>query len=286
MSETGLEQLLDELDDCLNDFHSAGYQAAQSELVRLVGITDRDPLSTLLRRSLPTVDFKTWWQEQVETRGSRMGGALTWPADRAERVALQLELCKAIIRGDIKFLDFAFNFFYKADYNSDDVTQAFGDQALQQLVRDIGRLAELRVLPPVLAEALAEFQIDSGDETLDDLLTTACEGFASKDPAVRRIALEKLWDAFERTKTLEDPSNKRTSVDRLLQKVSTNAAFREELDQEATALTRIGNTFEIRHFETGKTPIEDDAQVDYLFHRLWALLSLLLEARGELQGGE
>ena len=52
MSETALEQLLDELEDCPDDFQAAGYQAAQSVLVRLVEIADRDPLSALLRTSL------------------------------------------------------------------------------------------------------------------------------------------------------------------------------------------------------------------------------------------
>jgi hypothetical protein len=41
-------------------------------------------------------------------------------------------------------------------------------------------------------------------------------------------------------------------------------------------LTEIGNGFQIRHSEIGKAPVSDDAQVDYLFHRLFAFMFLIL----------
>ena len=55
--------------------------------------------------------------------------------------------------------------------------------------------------------------------------------------------------------------------------------FRETLEAEATELTRIGNTFRIRHSETSQTPLENDTHVDYLFHRLFGLIHLLLKFR-------
>jgi hypothetical protein len=42
-------------------------------------------------------------------------------------------------------------------------------------------------------------------------------------------------------------------------------------------LTDIGNGFMIRHAEVGKTPIADDEHVDFLFHRLFAMVRLLLK---------
>jgi len=41
-------------------------------------------------------------------------------------------------------------------------------------------------------------------------------------------------------------------------------------------LTEIGNQFPIRHHETTKTAI-DPGDVDYFFHRCFALVALLLE---------
>ena len=56
--------------------------------------------------------------------------------------------------------------------------------------------------------------------------------------------------------------------------------FRTRLDQEARELTDIGNTFMIRHTETDKVPIVDSAHVDYLFHRMFSIIRLLLKRSG------
>lgn len=47
----------------------------------------------------------------------------------------------------------------------------------------------------------------------------------------------------------------------------------------ATALTKVGKTFHIRHSETSQTELARQDHVDYLFHRLWSLIWLLLRAR-------
>jgi hypothetical protein len=57
--------------------------------------------------------------------------------------------------------------------------------------------------------------------------------------------------------------------------------WRTALDTEAKTLTLLGNSMQIRHFETGKEPVPDDA-VDYLFTRLAALMLYLLRATGRL----
>ena len=38
----------------------------------------------------------------------------------------------------------------------------------------------------------------------------------------------------------------------------------------------IGNAFLIRHTETNETPIESEESIDYLFHRLFAMVQFLL----------
>ena len=71
---------------------------------------------------------------------------------------------------------------------------------------------------------------------------------------VRRESLEKLWDAWERLKTVEPGRDKRESAGRLLDKAATEPTLRTRLEEEAIALTNIGNTFMIRHTEIDKIP--------------------------------
>ena len=83
---------------------------------------------------------------------------------------------------------------------------------------------------------------------------------------------------------MDNPADKKSSIQTLLDNATAEQAFREELEQEARELTRIGNAFQIRHSEIGKAPIEDNSQVDYLFHRLFALMYLILGKRSSTDG--
>ena len=168
-----------------------------------------------------------------------------------------------------------------------DFAQAEGREAFRQEINRIfdrnGIAFELkdtcqveRIAPEGLREALAQAVFHTGDETLDDLLERARARFLSHDPAVRRESLETLWDAWERLKSLEDGRDKRESTDRIVNKASVDGPFREVLELEVRQLTRIGNTFMIRHAEVDKIPITDDEHVDFLFHRMFAAIRLLL----------
>ena len=121
---------------------------------------------------------------------------------------------------------------------------------------------------------------NTGDTTLDELLQAAREKFLNRDLAVRREALEKLWDAWERLKSLDDPNDKCRSIEMLLDRASAEPNLRSRVDAEARQLTEIGNNFMIRHTEVTKTPITESIHVDYLFHRLFSLIRMLLQARG------
>ena len=137
-----------------------------------------------------------------------------------------------------------------------------------------------RIAPAVLHESLAEATFHTGDPTLDQLLEAARHKFLNRSLDVRCESLEKLWDAWERLKTIEAAADKRASVKVLLDKVSAESVFRAKLDAEAQELTSIGNTFMIRHTETGKIPIVDSVQIDYFFHRMFAMVRLVLRATG------
>lgn len=88
---------------------------------------------------------------------------------------------------------------------------------------------------------------NTGDLILNELLSTAREKFLNRDLKVRREALEKLWDAWERLKSLSDPADKKKSVKILLDRVTAEPNLRERVEAEARQLTEIGNNFFIRH---------------------------------------
>lgn len=100
----------------------------------------------------------------------------------------------------------------------------------------------------------------------------------------KQIAVEKLWDAFERLKTYYSPTlNKAQSASKIIDDMSgSNADFRSMYDTEFKTLTNIGNNFRIRHHETTKTDITDNRQYDYFYKRCLALVSVaILYLEGE-----
>lgn len=114
---------------------------------------------------------------------------------------------------------------------------------------------------------------------LEELIQNAINRFRSPRLDERRIALEKLWDAFERLKTIEIPEEKRKkqSADILLSKASFGQTpFQAILENECKALTDIGNKYQIRHFEKYTEQILSENHLDYLFYRMYSLISLLL----------
>jgi hypothetical protein len=138
----------------------------------------------------------------------------------------------------------------------------------------------VRLAPPMLREALQMASFRTGDADLDHLLESAREKYVHTDEHVRRDALEKLWDAWERLKTLENPSDKKDSIRRLLDRIANEPTYRSAIESEAKALTEIGNGFRIRHSEVGKAPLGSSQQVDYFFHRLFAFIRSALVATG------
>jgi hypothetical protein len=127
-----------------------------------------------------------------------------------------------------------------------------------------------------LRDSLRSAVFHTTDEDLDDLLEKARSKFLSHDFETRRESLEKLWDAWERLKTLSNPANKKLSIGTLLDKVANESSFRAMLETEAKELTRIENDFQIRHTEVGKPSIQNSEHIDYLFHRLLAFILLML----------
>jgi hypothetical protein len=138
----------------------------------------------------------------------------------------------------------------------------------------------LRLAPTALHQALSVSLFQTGDADLDRLLETARDKFLNKSAEIRGEGLEKLWDAWERLKTLESGADKRAQASALLDKATGVPGLRDRLEVEARELTYIGNNFMIRHTEVGKPAISETVQVDYLFHRMFAMIRMLLKASG------
>ena len=138
----------------------------------------------------------------------------------------------------------------------------------------------VRVLPPVLGEDLKRTLFNTGDRTLDNMLDESRAKFSDRNPLVRREALERLWDVWERLKSLADPSDKKRSVKIILDAVTSETSLRARLEEEATELNSIGNSHLIRHSEVNQMPVIDVDHVDYLFHRLFAMIHLMLRKKG------
>jgi len=136
-----------------------------------------------------------------------------------------------------------------------------------------------RLAPPIFHETLTSQVFDSGDGKLDLLLGSARDKFLDPDYSVHDEALEKLWDAWERVKTLVQGLDKKASTKVVLDRAASEPEFRTLLENEALSLTEVGNKFHIRHSETTQIQIQTEDQVDYLFHRLFALIWLILRTK-------
>lgn len=158
------------------------------------------------------------------------------------------------------------------------VNRIFARNGVAFEVLSAGRI--VRVLPPVLGEDLKRTLFRSGDRTLDNMLEECRTKFSDRNPLVRREALERLWDAWERLKSLADPSDKKKSVKIILDAVTSEPSLRARLEEEATELNSIGNSHLIRHSEVNQVPVIDVDHVDYLFHRLFAMIQLMLRKKG------
>jgi hypothetical protein len=156
------------------------------------------------------------------------------------------------------------------------VNRIFSRNGMAYELQNNGQI--IRLAPLVLHEDLIIAKFNTRDSTLNQMLEECRAKFLDPDITIRREALERLWDSWERIKSLENPANKRDSTKILLDKASSEPNFRQLLEEEARKLTDIGNNFHIRHSEVGKTPISNDNHVDYLFHKLFSIINLILKS--------
>ena len=97
-----------------------------------------------------------------------------------------------------------------------------------------------------------------------------------KDFKEKKIGLEKIWDAFERLKTMKS-SNKKNSIERIIDEVSDgDGELKLIIDEEFRLLTNIGNSYSIRHHEVDQKQFSNNEYMEYFYFRMLALISFVL----------
>jgi hypothetical protein len=116
----------------------------------------------------------------------------------------------------------------RAEFRSE-VDQVF---ARNGIAFEIGPDNQVRRLgPPIVGASLRAAVFATGDGETDTLLEAARERFLDPTVERRREGLEKLWDAFERLKTLEQGTDKKAQTAALLDRVAGHGtSFRTRLD--------------------------------------------------------
>ena len=135
---------------------------------------------------------------------------------------------------------------------------------------DLSSVLDMNVNVELLFDNVANTQ----DIELNKLIEEAKERFFN--PNDKQVALEKLWDAFERLKTYfaQEGLKKNQSANKLTTIISEHFD-KEFIDEEFTKLTKIGNNYRIRHHETDKQELTQ-VHKNYFFFRMLSLIDLCL----------
>ena len=159
----------------------------------------------------------------------------------------------------------------------EDINRIFSRNGLAYELSESGAIE--RTVPAPMADLVKRTSFRTGDNDLDGLLDTAIGRFLAPKPEARQDALEKLWDAFERLKTIEGGKDKKARATALIDRaISADfPVFRSVVETEFKAMTTAGNELHIRHPEVGQEPVGETGEKDYLFMRLYALVWLMLK---------
>lgn len=120
-------------------------------------------------------------------------------------------------------------------------------------------------------ELLFKLDPKTDDADLNNLINEAKNRYIEGD---NQIAIEKIWDAFERVKTQLD-NNKKTSSTFLINTIS-DQFDKDFIEFQFKQLTKIGNDYTIRHHEKNKKNLTPN-HLQYLFFTMVSLVDLCLK---------
>lgn len=110
------------------------------------------------------------------------------------------------------------------------------------------------------------------------MLKDAVALYKTPNSTARQDSVEKIWDALERLKTYYITLNKSQSIEKIVNDMANgNSNFINLFDNEFRELTKIGNSYRIRHHETDKFEITDERYYDYFFNRCLSLIALAID---------
>lgn len=175
---------------------------------------------------------------------------------------------------------------YQRHYHIDDFDTDAGREEFREKINVIfarnGMAYELqksgeiiRLLSSELVQMMSSVNVPVEIE-LKNILARANVKIFNVDVQVRYDAVKELWDFWERLKSFHS-SNKRLSVTQLLNDTADTPDFRHILEVEAKYLTEIGNAYFIRHTEMKQVKIQESDHIEYLYHRMFSLIHLLMK---------
>lgn len=246
-----------------------GFPAICSDAGRRPYGCDEKAFGAMLRAEVPLLEWPLWRNELPQTP-----------------VILDLlEFCARAVGEQQRHQWHSFMDHYHVSWDHEaglqqfavDVNRVFARNGIAFEMAGDGKMQ--RILPEPLAQAVTYARFHTGDAETDRLLEAARIKIYAPKHDDRADGLEKLWDAFERIKSLEPGADKKASASTLLDRAARpGSKLRSSLDLESRALTEIGNTHRIRHSEISQEPLETPLQIDFLFTRLFAFVHFLLRA--------
>ncbi len=148
------------------------------------------------------------------------------------------------------------------------------ENEVNNIIADIGyKLVDGKMMP---AQPQIMIEVPK-EQSLRDLVLEADKCFKRQDAESKQRALEKIWDAFERIRTYYSPDKKKSATQILNMISNGDIELYNKLNAEFLELGKIGNNYQIRHFETDKRPITDIRMKEYWYARCLALVNLAIK---------
>ena len=184
---------------------------------------------------------------------------------------------------DIKLIDPKFRRMVKLTTNINKIEFILEINTIFQRNQIIYKINENNNVEVILDEQINELIKNNTkkifkDTELNGYLKNANEKIYNHNIVERKTALDKLYYAFERIKSIKNPNNKKGSIKLLINDISDNDKdLIEYLNKECNELTRIGNDYNIRHSETNKIPVNSHIMIELIFYRLYIIIDKLLK---------
>lgn len=167
------------------------------------------------------------------------------------------------------------------------IKYAITHELLEIFMRDSYKITYLGIDKADEYEAYLEECVSDNQIILNDYIESSDNKVNEKIIKCRNLyltndidgALENIWDAFERLKTIYANIDKKESIKKICENCATSLDF-DNINSAFEELTYIGNNYQIRHFETNKKQITDNNTKVYLYFRMLTLITFVIKQLG------